>query len=489
MLASKTTLDSLQPTSLWKNFQAICEIPHVSHDEQKITKFLKNFGQSLKLETVVDGAGNVLIKKPAMPGMENKKVVVLQSHVDMVAQKNSNKQHDFSVDPIEPYVDDGWVTANGTTLGADNGIGAAAMMAILESDDIAHPTIEALFTVNEEDGMAGAAALSTDLLSGEILFNLDSEDDEMLCVGCAGGVYTDVTFHYKTIEPPINSCAFRISISGLIGGHSGFDIHRGRANAVKIVSRIIWRVQKKIKINIASLEAGSAAHNAIAREAFAIIVISRVDEEKFRNVIDQLALEFENEVGALEDNLKISVEQMQMPNKIMDKKAQIAVVNALLGCPHGVMRMSDDFEGVVDASTNLGYVKISHGKVLIYTFQRSFVESDAQYISDMVRAIFDLAGGEVVLSEQFPGWKPCLESQILGVMRDIYRDEFDVGPRVLPLHAGLECGIFKNKYPNMDIVAIGPTIVGAHSPDERVNIKSVEKFWRYLVEALRLIPR
>jgi dipeptidase D len=451
--------DQLKPERLWQYFLEICQVPRPSKKEERIADYLTAFAERQKLEVITDVAGNVLIRKPASAGYEERPAVILQSHLDMVCEKNSDKVFDFDKDAIEPWVDGNWVKARGTTLGADDGIGIAAAMAILEAKDIPHPAIEALFTVDEETGLTGAFALTPDLLKGRILINLDSEDEGQLFIGCAGGKDTVATLNLSTEAVQPGCEAFEVSVTGLKGGHSGDDINKGLGNAVKLLNRFLWNASKDFGARISSIDAGNL-RNALAREGFAIVTVPK---DKSRTFLSY-ASEYQ----------RILVDELQ--HKILD---------SLYACPHGVIAMSREIPNFVETSTNLASVKIKDDKVFITTSQRSSVESSKKDVADMVHSLFAMAGAEVEHSTGYPGWKPNPDSQILRITVDSYKRLFKEDPQVLAIHAGLECGLVGAIYPGMDMVSFGPTIKGAHSPDERLDIATVTKFWELTLDVLK----
>jgi dipeptidase D len=477
---------SLQPARLWQHFYDLTQIPRPSKKERRAVEFAAEFGKKLGLPTEVDSVGNVLIRKPATKGMEGRKAVVLQGHLDMVPQKNSDKQHDFEKDPIDAYIDGEWVRARGTTLGADNGIGAAAAMAILESTNIAHPALEALFTVDEETGMTGANAIKSGWMHGDILINLDTEDEDELCVGCAGGLDGTFTAAYEE-QNPADGTAYTLSITGLKGGHSGVDIALGRGNANKIMARILKQLTEKCGVQLAQLEGGNL-RNAIPREAFATLVVETDKEQPMKKELDTLAQVIKAELALVDENLKISLEATATPPKVMNAKSQMALLNAVCACPNGVVRMSDAISGLVETSTNLAIVKIGEGKMSASALLRSSVDSAKEYLSECMEAAFTLAGVKSVFAGGYPGWKPSPASPILKVMSELYEKMFNAKPHVRAIHAGLECGLLGGAYPNMDMISCGPTILNPHSPDERVNLASVERWWKFLLETLKNIP-
>lgn len=448
-----------------------------------------DFGKKNNLETLKDEAGNVLIKKPATKGKENLPTVILQSHMDMVCEKNNDTVHDFDKDPIQPVVDGEWVRAKGTTLGADDGIGMAAQMAVLTSADIQHGPIECLFTVDEETGLTGAFALKPGFLSGSILLNLDSEDEGEMFIGCAGGVDTLATLPYNREEVPAGQVAIRIDVKGLLGGHSGDEINKGRGNSNKILNRFLWEINQKYGIRLAEFNGGNL-RNAIAREAYAVITIDSKHKEDVRVAFNIYASEMERVWAATDPKIKLDLETTDAPEYVIDKATSDKLFNALYACPHGVFSMSFRMPGMVETSTNLASVKFIDGdKIFITTAQRSDVESEKYNIAQMVESAFLMAGAEVEHSDGYPGWTPNPDSKILKTAVDSYSRLFGKEPVVRSIHAGLECGLFLEKYPNMDMISFGPTLRDVHSPDERINIETVEMFWKHLVDVLENIEK
>jgi dipeptidase D len=478
---------NLDPAIVWKYFSEILEVPRPSKKEEKIVEYLLKFGKTHNLETLQDEVGNVLIRKIASSGMENRKSVVLQSHIDMVCEKNSDKVHDFENDPIEAMIEDGWVTANGTTLGADDGIGIAAQLAILASTDIVHGPIECLFTIDEETGLTGAFGLQPGFLKSNILLNLDSEDDGQIFIGCAGGQDTLAWLPYDKVETPENHKAFKIMVSGLKGGHSGDEINNNRGNANKILNRFLWANLAELKIHLNDFNGGNL-RNAIAREAFAIVLVSEENAEILVSKIPTFEKDVRGEFHISEPDLKISIEEVETPEFVVDSESTEELLNAIYACPHGVIAMSQDIENFVETSTNLAAVKFEEDEVLITTSQRSSIESAKFDISNMVASVFKLAGGRVVHSDGYPGWKPNANSAIMTQTAEAYERLFNQKPEVLAIHAGLECGLVGDKYPSMDMTSYGPTIKGAHSPDERIEINTVDKFWKLTLDILKNIP-
>jgi dipeptidase D len=481
------SIANLEPKIVWKHFYSLTQIPRPSKFEKAAIDFLINFGKEHKLETIVDEVGNVIIRKPATPGMENRKGIILQGHIDMVPQKNSDKQHDFEKDPIEAYVDGEWVTAKGTTLGADNGIGVAASLAVLEDKSLVHGPIEALITVDEETGMTGAFNLKPNILKGDILMNLDSEDEGELYVGCAGGLDANIKFAYTEEAAPAGFDFFKLAITGLKGGHSGLDINSGKANSIKLLFRFLRHAEKEFGVRISSIDGGSL-RNAIPREAF---VIAGVPQGKFQNV-EQLVKEFlkiyVSEFSRVEPDLAFTIEKVNAPKTVIDSKAQWNLIRAIFGCPNGVVRMSDSMAGLVETSTNLARVFTKDGFIYAQCLLRSSVDSSKEALSEKVASVFELAGAEVSFSGAYPGWKPNMDSPILKAMRDVYSKNWGKVPEIKAIHAGLECGILGGVYPNLDMISFGPTIRYPHSPDEKVKIDTVDMFWKFLVEVLKNAP-
>ncbi len=480
-------ITKLNPSLLWNNFYNLTQIPRPSKKEQKAAAYVEEFGKKLGLETIVDNIGNIIIKKPATPGLENRKTVILQGHVDMVPQKNSDKKHDFENDPIETYIEDGWVKANGTTLGADNGIGVAAAMAVLESKDIEHGPIEALFTIDEETGMTGAKGLEPGVLNGDILLNMDSEDEGELYVGCAGGSNANIQFDYQEVKPDDNTVAFKISLTGLKGGHSGMDIVLGRGNANKLMFRLLKELIASYDVRLASIDGGSL-RNAIPREAFATVTVRSNDIIEFTEAIEEFQQTFKDELAVTEPNLLLKAEKCDLPEVIMDEVAQDDLINAIQACPNGVIRMNDTMEGLVETSLNLAIIKSENGKTKVLILMRSSVDTAMDDLESTLESLFRLAGADISFSGRYPGWKPNPDSEILNIMKNVYNKHFGSIPEIKGIHAGLECGLLGATYPNWDMISFGPTIRFPHSPDEKVNIETVEKFWNFLVKTLENIP-
>jgi len=480
------TIKSLKPESVWNNFHELTQIPRPSKKEQKAAAFAKSFGEKLGLETIVDSVGNVIIRKPASPGMEKRMGVVLQGHLDMVPQKNSDKKHDFEKDPIETVIDGEWVRANGTTLGSDNGIGVAAAMAVLQDKSLKHGPLEVLLTIDEETGMTGAFELKPGLLKGDILLNLDSEDEGELYIGCAGGMNTTGILKYKEETVPVGMTAFKLSVTGLKGGHSGLDINLGRGNANKIMNRVLWAAQES-GLRIASIDGGNL-RNAIPREAFANIVLPEKNKDKFLELVKECQSIFTNEFATPDPGLKLSVEKADMPAKIMEAGAQSKFIKIVYGIPNAVMRMSTEIEGIVETSTNMAIVKAENGEAKITCLLRSSVDSAKLSLGHMTQSVMELGGMAVKHDGTYPGWKPNVNSTILKTMKSVYQQKFGKIPEVKVIHAGLECGIIGAVYPKMELISFGPTIRFPHSPDEKVNIETVGKFYEFLTATLEAIP-
>lgn len=477
----------LKPSLLWGIFDEITKVPRPSKHEDKIREYLLNFAKEHSIEAKTDEVGNVVMKKPATPGRENAPVVVLQAHMDMVAEKNNDVDHDFLKDPIPTYIDGDWVKSKGTTLGADNGIGMAAALAAMADEEIQHGPIEALFTVNEEIGLEGAENLGKDMISGKILINLDSEDDGEIFIGCAGGIDTTAVFTYKRSFSPDHFTYFKVSVSGLLGGHSGGDIHLGRANANKVIARFIWDCSNKWDIEVSSFNGGNL-RNAIPREASAVFGIHDKHKEEIEKFMLQYADEIKNEYKGVEPSMKLDIEEVAKPDYCIDSTTSLKLIRAIYSAPHGVISMSKDIEGLVETSTNLAAVKMEDDcKIKITTSQRSSLESRKNDIAGQVEAHFQLAGAEISHSDGYPGWAPNIESEIMKISADAYEELFGVKPQIKAIHAGLECGLFLTKYPHLDMVSFGPTMRDVHSPDEKLLIPTVDKFWKHLCLVLKKI--
>jgi len=477
----------LQPQQLWNKFADLNAVPRASKKEERVIAFMKDFGKNLGLETIEDAVGNVIIKKPATAGMEDRVTIVMQSHLDMVHQKNNDTNFDFDTQGIDMFVEGDWVKAKGTTLGADNGLGVATIMAILESNDIAHPAIEALFTIDEETGMTGAMGLKGGLLEGEILLNLDTEEDDEIGVGCAGGIDVTATRSYTEEETPEFKIGYVITVKGLQGGHSGMQIHEGLGNANKIMNRVLFDGFENFGLRISEIDGGSL-RNAIPRESKAIVAIDAVHEDAFLLEIKQQAETIKTELKTMEPDLEITVSKTNTPDKIMDLGVQEGLTRALYAAWNGVYRMSADIPDLVETSNNIARVIVKDGRIKIGCLTRSSVESSKIDLANTLRATFELTGCEVELSGDYPGWTPNMDSAILKVLSRIYKDMNGEEAHVAACHAGLECGILGTNYPNMDMISFGPNIKGAHSPDERAQISSAQKYWKFVLEILKAIP-
>lgn len=477
----------LDPKALWNKFADLNAVPRPSKKEERVIAFMKYFGKNLGLETIEDEVGNVIIKKPATAGMENRTTVVMQSHLDMVHQKNNDTEFDFDTQGIEMFIEGDWVKAKGTTLGADNGLGVATIMAILESTDIPHPAIEALFTIDEETGMTGAMGLKGGLLSGGILLNLDTEEDDEIGVGCAGGIDITATRTYDEEETPEFKIGFEINVKGLQGGHSGMQIHEGLGNANKIMNRLLFDGFENFGLRISEIDGGSL-RNAIPRESKAVVVIDAIHEDAFLLEINEVADAIKKEYKTMEPELVVDVAKCDTPKKIMDLGVQEGFTRAVYAALNGVYRMSADIPDLVETSNNIARVIVKEGNIKVGCLTRSSVESAKMDLANSLRATFELTGCEVEFSGEYPGWTPNMDSAILKVMTKLYEDLNGEKPHVAACHAGLECGILGQNYPDMDMISFGPNIKGAHSPDERAQISSVQKYWKFVLEILKAIP-
>jgi dipeptidase D len=474
-----TSIDALEPNILWLYFDDLTRIPRPSKKEEKIIAYLQSFANIHQLECVVDRAGNILIRKPATLGMENRQKVILQAHLDMVCEKNADIVHNFETDAISTYIDGDWVKARGTTLGADNGIGVAVQLAVLASKDISHGAIECLFTVDEETGLTGAFALEKDFLQGTVLLNLDSEEEGEFCIGCAGGIDTVASFEYVVEKAPESYFFFSVEVQGLKGGHSGEDINKGRANANKLLAEYLQRLTKNSDVRIAFIEGGNL-RNAIPREARAIVAVPMSEKEQVRVEINHYIAEIEERYVGVETSFRANLESTDSRDLVITKKVADALIFALNQCPHGVIAMSKDVVGLVETSSNLASVKMLTDKIVVATSQRSAVDESKKQTAKQVADIFSSVGAVVSHSDGYPGWKPRLNSPITQIAVSAYERLFGVAPKLKAIHAGLECGLFLEKYPHLDMVSFGPTIIGAHSPDERVSISSTRRFWLLL---------
>jgi dipeptidase D len=478
----------LSPTALWNNFADLNAIPRPSKNEARVVQFVRSFGERLGLETIQDETGNIIIRKPATPGMEDRQTVLLQSHVDMVHQKNSGLDFDFNTQGIDMYVDGDWVAARGTTLGADNGIGVASIMAILESKDIAHPPLEALFTVDEETGMTGALGLKGGLLNATIMLNLDTEDDHELTIGCAGGVDVTGSGDYMQDATPQGMAGFSLSVTGLKGGHSGMDIHLGRGNANKLMNRLLYRAAEQFGLRIASIDGGSL-RNAIPRESKALCAVPAAQEGAFRAFINDESVVLKREYATTDPALQVALAEAAAPAQVLAKDFQYKLLRAIYACPNGIHRLSPDVADLVQTSNNLARVQVGDGRFTIQCLTRSAVDSEKMDLARAISSVLELAGANVDFGGAYPGWAPKPDSAIVGLMSNLYRELYRGEPHVYACHAGLECGIIGANYPQMEMISFGPNITGAHSPDERVQISSVQKFWGYLLETLKRTPK
>ena len=482
-----TAVRNLDPGGIWNNFADLNAVPRPSKKEERVIDFMMGFGKKLGLETIKDEVGNVIIRKPASPGMENRKMVTLQSHLDMVHQKNNDTDFDFDKQGIEMEVKGDWVKAKGTTLGADNGMGVAAIMTLLQSDAIPHPPLEALFTIDEETGMTGAKGLKAGVLQGEILLNLDTEEDDEIDIGCAGGIDITAQGSYEMQPTGADCIGYRIRVRGLKGGHSGMDIHKGLGNANKIMNRLLHNALTDFQVDLAEIH-GGGLRNAIPRESVAIISLNKKEQDAFAEKFKEWTDAILQELEPLEPGLEITCEEVSLPDAVMEAGAFENLIRALYVAHNGVYRMSPAIEDLVETSNNIANVTVENGKVQIGCLTRSSVESSKMDLAHALKSAFELAGYTVRFSGSYPGWSPNAESEILEVLKSRYEALFHSEPKVVACHAGLECGILGQHYPNMDMISFGPTILGAHSPDERVSIPSVQKFWKFLQEILLHIP-
>lgn len=482
------SIKDLQPGAIWQNFYKLTQVPRPSNHEEKARAFMLNWAKENNIDASIDEAGNIIMRKAATPGMENRKGVILQGHLDMVPQKNEDTKHDFEQDPIHAYIDGEWVRAKGTTLGADNGMGVAAGMAILTATDIPHGPIEVLVTATEETGMDGANGLKAGVLKGDILLNLDSETEGELYVGCAGGIDSTIEFKYKEEAVPAGAKACRLAIKGLKGGHSGMDINLGRGNSNKLLFRFLKTYAKDLGLRLSSVSGGSL-RNAIPRESFAVVVLPEANIAKLQAAVKEAEAIYKAELSAKEPTLQVTAEETGMPAFIMDTCTQFRLTNSILACPNGAVRMIDSMPDTVETSNNLAIVQSQDGKIVINTLLRSSVETAKDALAQSLQAVFELADADEILFDgAYPGWKPNPDSAILKEMLELYQQMYGKKPAVMAIHAGLECGLLGAKYPNWDMISFGPTICSPHSPDERVNIASVEKFWEFLKATLKNVP-
>ena len=477
----------LEPKALWNNFADLNEVPRPSKKEEKVIAFAKNFGEALGLDTYVDEVGNVIIKKPASAGMEDKAILALQSHLDMVPQKNADTEFDFETQGIQMFVDGDWVKAKGTTLGADNGIGVATIMALLAADDISHPPLEALFTTDEETGMTGAKGLKGGLLEAEIMLNLDTEDDDELTIGCAGGIDVTAEGAYTEEQLGDNYKSYVISIKGLTGGHSGVEIQLGRGNANKLMNRFLSAVAQELALKINSID-GGGLRNAIPRESHAIISISESEVDAFNRSVDSFNIILADELATTDAEAELTAEPTTFNSAVLDSEFQDKLLKGIYACPSGIYRMSPEIDGLVQTSNNLARVMVKDGQYQILCLTRSSSESEKSDQVNAIKAAFELIGATVTTGGAYPGWTPKPEARIVKIMQQLYKDLFNEEAKVAAIHAGLECGILGTNYPEMEMISFGPNIYGAHSPDERAQISSVQKFWKFLLETLKNTP-
>ena len=478
---------NLEPKALWNKFADLNAVPRPSKKEERVIEFMKNFGDSLGLETFEDEIRNVIIRKPATAGMENRKPIVLQGHLDMVHQKNSDTVFDFDKQGIDMYVDGDWVRARGTTLGADNGLGVAMIMAILESKTIKHPAIEALFTIDEETGMTGALNLKGGILKGEILLNMDTEEDDEIDIGCAGGIDVTATREYHEEETPEDSVGYTITVKGLNGGHSGMDIHKGLGNANKIMNRLLFDAFENFGLQVSEINGGSL-RNAVPRESVAKVIVAGMYDEAYIFDMQEIINDIKTEFKTTEPNLIIEIAKCDLSKKVMDLGVQEGIIRSIYAAHNGVYRMSSDMEDLVETSNNVARVIIKDGTISIGCLCRSSVETSKFDLANALRSAFELSGCEVNFAGSYPGWTPNVKSEILDLLVHIYEKQNNEKPKVVACHAGLECGILGTNYPDMDMISFGPTIQGAHSPDERASIASSQKFWKFVLEILENIP-
>ena len=478
---------ALSPNSLWNHFADLNAVPRASKKEERVIQFMVDFGKSLGLETKVDDVGNVIIKKPATPGMENRQIVVLQSHLDMVHQKNADTNFDFATEGIKMLVDGDWVKADGTTLGADNGIGVATIMAVLASKDMQHPAVEALFTIDEETGMTGALGLKGGHLDATIMLNLDTEDDDELTIGCAGGIDVTANGEAPLVDTPENTSGYKISVKGLTGGHSGMDIHKGRGNANKLMNRLLLELSKQLNLHVGSID-GGGLRNAIPRESFSILAVQQDDTAKFEQAVADFQKIYVAEYQITDPNIEIELEKVAAPNKVLESDFLSKLLRVVYSVQNGIYRMSPDIKDLVQTSNNLARVLVADGNYTIMCLTRSSVDTEKDDLKNALSASFELLGAKVSTSGAYPGWEPKPDAPIIKMMTDLYEEMFEGSPHVNACHAGLECGILGTNYPNMDMISFGPNIRGAHSPDEKVQISSVQKYWKYFTKVLEGIP-
>lgn len=480
-------ISNLSPAPLWQFFDKICSIPHPSKHEEALAQYIISWAKEQGLDVRRDPTGNVFIKKPATPGMENKKGVVLQAHIDMVPQKNEDTVHDFTKDPIQPYIDGEWVTAKGTTLGADNGMGMASCLAVLASNEIKHGPLEVLLTVDEEAGMTGAFGLEAGWLEGDILLNTDSEQEGEVYMGCAGGIDGAMTFNITRDAIPAGYVTRKLTLKGLKGGHSGCDIHTGRANANKLLARFLAGHAQELDLRLIEFKGGSL-RNAIPREGFVTVAVPAENQEKLASLYNFYTELLSTELGKIEDSIVTFNEEVAAEQGVMAQAEQARFIAALNACPNGVIRMSDEIEGVVETSLNVGVITTEENTITVLCLIRSLIDSGRSQVESMLHSVAELAGANIEFSGAYPGWKPDADSEIMHIFRDMYEGIYGHKPNIMVIHAGLECGLFKEPYPKMDMVSFGPTIKFPHSPDEKVKIDTVELFWNQMVALLEAIP-
>lgn len=490
-MATKNTnnggLSSLEPKLVWQSFEELTKIPRPSKKEEKVLDFLKKWAEQHNFEYKQDAVGNMVIRKPATKGMENRVPVSIQGHIDMVCEKNSDVEFDFDNDAIQAFIDGDYVKAKGTTLGADNGIGVAMGMAVMLDKNVAHPPLELLLTVDEETGLTGANKLATDLLTSKILINLDSEEEEAFTIGCAGGINTIGKFRYISDKLPTESVTYNLAVKGLMGGHSGINIHEGRGNAIALLIRILWKAIHKVNARVVSINA-PGKHNAIPREAFATVMVKEAAEVDFIKYMEECREILTKEYKTKEPNLVLEFEKTTAPTRVLEMHFSRKLVDSLLVCPHGVFRMSPDIPGLVQTSTNLAVVLTNEEEIYVLTSQRSSIETEKRHIANKVRAALELGGAEVTSTDGYPAWEPNVNSEIVKIGAKVYEKMMGHPPRIEAIHAGLECGLIGEKYPGMDMISFGPNLFDVHTPSEKVQISSVEKIWKFLVELLKNIP-
>lgn len=480
-------ISTLQPQALWKNFADLNAVPRASKKEERVIQFMVDYGKNLGLETMTDSIGNVIIKKPASAGMEHRQTIVMQSHLDMVHQKNSDMDFNFDTEGIKMLIEEDWVRADGTTLGADNGIGVATIMAVLAATDIEHPAIEALFTIDEETGMTGALGLKGGLLTGTILLNLDTEDDNELTIGCAGGVDLTAKGMFSEITVPSDHISYKVMIKGLSGGHSGMDIHKGLGNVNKLMNRFLLELSKDTNPMISTID-GGGLRNAIPRESYCILSIASPETVKLKSKVQEFQKILIAEYGTTDPDASIQLDTIDKVTTCGTPDLVMQFLRAVYACPNGIYRMSPDINDLVQTSNNVARVKLDQGRYQVLCLTRSSVDSEKQDLENAIRSTFQLIGAEVETSGSYPGWTPKPSAPIIQLMSNIYQNMFKEKPQVNACHAGLECGIIGTNYPDMDMISFGPNIRGAHSPDEKVQISSVQKYWKYLMEVLKNIP-